>query len=225
MSPPLSPITSPGISPSHLLSTPKTTPPPLTSPPPAPSQPSKQTSSLAINLDPIEIIFSTPPTSPHPFFDSLEDLPPRTTNLPPPQPSLETIERLTNQPPPLPTMEPPLPPIPPHLPPLVPNNPFPVLTHKMFCDHCQRTQVIVNDLLEEMRSYDLGVGGSYTGHAEIIGQASILGEGQASILKEGQASILGEGQASILGEGQALILGEGQASILKEGPASILGEG
>ncbi|GJU28471.1 hypothetical protein Tco_1167092 [Tanacetum coccineum] len=67
---------SPGISPSHLLNTPKTTTPPLTTPPPAPSQPSKQSSPLAKNLDPVELIFSTPPTPPHPFFDSLKDLPP-----------------------------------------------------------------------------------------------------------------------------------------------------
>ncbi|GJZ00527.1 hypothetical protein Tco_0517956 [Tanacetum coccineum] len=48
-------------------------------------------------------------------------------------------------------MKPPLPPMPPHLLPLRPNNPFLVLTREMFCDHCQRTQVIVNDLREEMR--------------------------------------------------------------------------
>nr|GEU82733.1 hypothetical protein [Tanacetum cinerariifolium] len=105
--------------------------------PPAPSQSSKHTSPLAINLDPIKLIFSTPPTSPHPFFDSLEDLPPRTTNPPPPQPSFDTIKRLANQPPPLPVMEPPLPPMPPHLPPLAPNNPFLALNHEMFYDHCQ----------------------------------------------------------------------------------------
>ncbi|GKD46786.1 hypothetical protein Tco_1271431 [Tanacetum coccineum] len=142
---------SPGISSSHLLNTPKTTPQPLSSPPPAPSKPSKQNSSLAINLDPVELIFSTPPTSPHPFFDSLENLPARTTNPPPPQPSFETIERLVNQPPPLPAIEPPLLPLPPQLLPLGPNNPFPLLTHEMFCDHCQRTQVIINDLRKEMR--------------------------------------------------------------------------
>ncbi|GKE34688.1 hypothetical protein Tco_1454010 [Tanacetum coccineum] len=151
MSLPLSPIRSPGISPSQFLNTPKSTPPPLTFPPPTPSQASKQSSSLAISLDPVKLIFSTPPTSPHPFFDSLEDLPPRTANPPPPRPSFDTIECLANQPPPLPAMEPPLPPLPPQLPPLGPNNPFPLLTHEMFCDHCQHTQVIVNDLREEMR--------------------------------------------------------------------------
>ncbi|GKF89592.1 hypothetical protein Tco_0263555, partial [Tanacetum coccineum] len=109
----LFPIVSPGISPEELLATPKKTTPLLTSLPPAPSQPSKQSSPLAINLDLIELIFSTPPTSPHPFFDSLEDLPPRTTNPPPPRPSFESIERLANQPPPLPIMEPPLTPLPP----------------------------------------------------------------------------------------------------------------
>ncbi|GJS38257.1 hypothetical protein Tco_0563300 [Tanacetum coccineum] len=96
VSPPLSPITSPGISLRKLLTTPKSTPPPLTLPPPAPTQPSKTSSPLAINLDPVEIIFLTPPTSPHSFFDSLEDLPPRTTNPLPPRPSFESIERLAN---------------------------------------------------------------------------------------------------------------------------------
>nr|GEW36761.1 hypothetical protein [Tanacetum cinerariifolium] len=99
---PSSPMAPSGFSSGRLLNTLKTTPPPLTSPPPAPSQPSKENSLLAINLQPLELIFSTPPTSPHPFFDSLEDLPPRTTNLPPPQPSFDSIEHLTNQPPPRP---------------------------------------------------------------------------------------------------------------------------
>ncbi|GJV23142.1 hypothetical protein Tco_1375837 [Tanacetum coccineum] len=86
----------------NLLLTPKSTPPPLTSPPPAPTQPSKLTSPLAINLDPIELLFSTPPTSPQAFLDSIEDLPPATTNPPPPHPSFDTIERLANEPPPTP---------------------------------------------------------------------------------------------------------------------------
>nr|GEX85850.1 hypothetical protein [Tanacetum cinerariifolium] len=106
MSPPLSLIVSPRILPGKLLSTSESTPPPLTSPPPAPSQPSKQSSSLDINLDSIELIFFTPPTFPHPFFDSLKDLPPITTNPPLPQPSFESIECLANQPPPLLAMEP-----------------------------------------------------------------------------------------------------------------------
>ncbi|GKA01637.1 hypothetical protein Tco_0674302 [Tanacetum coccineum] len=120
------------------------------SPPTALSQPSKQNSLLAINLEPIELIFSTPPTSPNLFFDLLKDLPPQTANLPPPQPSFDTIERLANQTPPILVMEPPLPPLPPHLLPLGSNNAFPVLTQEMFCEHCQRTQVLVNDLCEEM---------------------------------------------------------------------------
>ncbi|GKB29891.1 hypothetical protein Tco_0869292 [Tanacetum coccineum] len=128
MSPPLSPIVSPG----ELLCTPKSTPPPLTSPSLAPSQPYKQSSSLAINLDLVELIFSTPPISPHPFFDSLGDLPLQTTNPPPPRPSFDSIERLANQPLHLPTMEPPLLHFPPQLPPLGPNSPFPMLTHEMF---------------------------------------------------------------------------------------------
>ncbi|GJS29639.1 retrovirus-related pol polyprotein from transposon TNT 1-94 [Tanacetum coccineum] len=62
-SPPTSPVALQRFSPEHLLNTPKLTPPPLTSPPPALSQPSKHNSPLAINLDPIELIFSTPPIS------------------------------------------------------------------------------------------------------------------------------------------------------------------
>ncbi|GKF22139.1 hypothetical protein Tco_0074461, partial [Tanacetum coccineum] len=134
-----------------LLTTPKSTLPPLTSPPPAPTQPSKHSSPLAINLDPVELIFSTPPVSPHPLFDTLKDLPPRTTNPPPPQPLFESIKHLANQPPPLPAMEPPPPLLPPQLSPLGPNNPFPRLTHEIFYEHCQHTQVIVNDLRKEMR--------------------------------------------------------------------------
>nr|GEX16248.1 retrovirus-related Pol polyprotein from transposon TNT 1-94 [Tanacetum cinerariifolium] len=63
---PTSLISNSPISPTHhnsdLLTTPRSTPPPLTSLPPAPTQPSKLTSPLAINLDPIELFFSTPPT-------------------------------------------------------------------------------------------------------------------------------------------------------------------
>nr|GEU96194.1 hypothetical protein [Tanacetum cinerariifolium] len=148
---PFSPITTLGISPSKLLLTPKSSPPLLTSPLPAPTQPSKHSSPLTINLDPIELIFSTPPTSPHAFFDSLKDLPPRIINPPPPRPSLESTERLANQPPPLSAIEPHLPPLPPHLQPLGPNNPFPMLTHEMFCKDCQRTQAIIDNLRDEMR--------------------------------------------------------------------------
>ncbi|GJX04989.1 hypothetical protein Tco_0190905 [Tanacetum coccineum] len=143
VSPPLSPITSPGISPSKLLTTPKLTPPPLTSPPSAPTQPSKHSSPLVINLDPVELIFSTPPTSPHSFFDSLEDLPPRTpillhldlrSNLSNVWPINHRLFRPWN-----------------HLSYHCYHNFFLRLTHEMFCEHCQRTQVIVDDLHEEMR--------------------------------------------------------------------------
>ncbi|GKC82069.1 hypothetical protein Tco_1137786 [Tanacetum coccineum] len=168
---PLSSITTLGLSPSKLLLTPKSTLPPLTSPTPVLTQPSKHSSPLTINLDPVKLLFSTPPTSPYTFFDSLEDLPPRTMNPLPPKPSFKSIECLANLPLPLLAMEPPLPPLPPQLlslppPPLTlppppsnftpllplgPNNPFPMLTHEMFYDHCQRTQVIVDNLLDEMR--------------------------------------------------------------------------
>ncbi|GJT93000.1 hypothetical protein Tco_1081845 [Tanacetum coccineum] len=155
----------------NLLLTPKTPPPPLTSPPPVPTQPSKLTSPVAINLDPIELLFSTPPTSPQAFLNSFEDLPPATTNPPPPRPSFDTIERLANEPPPIPPidssipsptpdMEPHILPFPPQcspnlpsnfppLPPLGPNNPFPMLTHEIFCEHCQQTQAIVDNLQGE----------------------------------------------------------------------------
>ncbi|GKB76550.1 hypothetical protein Tco_0943445 [Tanacetum coccineum] len=158
----------------------------MTSPPLAPTQPSKHNSPLAINLDPIELLFSTPPTSPQAFLDSLEDLPPTTTNPPPPWPLFDYIERMSNEPPPIldmdppfsppispmepilpppiPTMEPPLPPLPPQLPTFLPNPPsnflplpplglnnlFPLLTHKMFYEHYQRTQVIVDNFQDEM---------------------------------------------------------------------------
>ncbi|GJX75289.1 retrovirus-related pol polyprotein from transposon TNT 1-94, partial [Tanacetum coccineum] len=169
--PPLLTIISLATSNSNLLLTPKSTPPPLTSPPLAPTQPSKLTSPLAINLDPIELLFSTPPTSPQAFLDSFRKLPPSTTNPPPPRPSFNTIERMANEPPPIPPivstspsptldMEPPLPLLPPHLslnlpsinPPLPPlglNNPFPMLTHEIFCEHCQRTQAIIDNFQGE----------------------------------------------------------------------------
>ncbi|GKD06625.1 hypothetical protein Tco_1181599, partial [Tanacetum coccineum] len=109
----LSPLISPEISPSKLLLTPKSTQPPMTSPLPAPTQPSKHSSALAINIDTIELLFSTPPTSPQALFDTLEDLIPPTTNPLPLRPSFDSIERLANEPPPLLAMEPPLPPLPP----------------------------------------------------------------------------------------------------------------
>ncbi|GKD61530.1 hypothetical protein Tco_1299039 [Tanacetum coccineum] len=118
------PQLSPTSNNNNLLLTPKSTPPPLTSPPPAPTQPSKLTSPLAINLEPIELLFSTPPTSPQAFLGSLEDLLPATTNHPPHRLSFDTIERLANEPPPIPPidlsfpsptpdMEPPILPFPP----------------------------------------------------------------------------------------------------------------
>ncbi|GJR34936.1 hypothetical protein Tco_1210620 [Tanacetum coccineum] len=179
-SPPTSSITTPPLSPINTtinsnekcLLILKTTPPPLTLPPPAPTQPSKLTSLVTINLDPIELLFYTPPSSPS-LLDVLGDLPPSTTNPSPPRPSFATIERLENEPPPIPPMNSYfpsptlelestphplpsqcLPPLPSQLPPLLPlgpNNHFPLLTHEMFCEHCQRTQVLVDNLQGEMR--------------------------------------------------------------------------
>ncbi|GJU10122.1 hypothetical protein Tco_1132518 [Tanacetum coccineum] len=110
--PPTPPITTPPLSPintiinsnKNYLLTPKSTPPLLTSPPPAPTQPSKLISSVTINLDPIELLFYTPPSSPS-FLDLLGDLPPSTTNPSPPRPSFATIECLENEPPPIPPMD------------------------------------------------------------------------------------------------------------------------
>ncbi|GKA39821.1 hypothetical protein Tco_0732414 [Tanacetum coccineum] len=53
---------------------------------PQPSEPSP--------LAPLELIFTTPPTSPHPYLNNLEDLPPRYTNPPP----LPTFKQITSQP-------------------------------------------------------------------------------------------------------------------------------
>nr|GEV47222.1 hypothetical protein [Tanacetum cinerariifolium] len=88
-SPPTTPIAPQGFSRCKLLTTPNTTPHPLTSPPPTPTQPSKQFSSVTLNIEPIELIFSTPPISHHPFFDFLEDLPPHTINPLPSQPTFD----------------------------------------------------------------------------------------------------------------------------------------
>ncbi|GJW54772.1 retrovirus-related pol polyprotein from transposon TNT 1-94 [Tanacetum coccineum] len=157
--PPTSPIISPPLSPitinsnENCLLTPKSTPPPLTTPPPAPTQPSKLTSPVAINLDPIELLFSTPLSSLSLLY-VLGDLPPSTTNPSTPRPSFATIKHLENEPPPIPPMDsyfpsptPELEPTPPTIPPqclpppppqfaplpsLGPNNPFPLLTHEMF---------------------------------------------------------------------------------------------
>ncbi|GJW76520.1 hypothetical protein Tco_0138202, partial [Tanacetum coccineum] len=52
---------------------------------PQPSKPSP--------LEPREFIFSTPPISPHPYLNSLEDLQTRCSNPPPPP----TFEQITNQ--------------------------------------------------------------------------------------------------------------------------------
>ncbi|GKC62942.1 hypothetical protein Tco_1095540 [Tanacetum coccineum] len=151
-SPPTTPLLPLGFSLTELLTTTKTTPPP------APTQPSKQSSPLTTNLEPIEHIFSTSPTSPRPYFNSLEDLPPMTTNPPSPQPTFESIKPIANQPPPIldiMDMEPPLPLFPPHIPPLNQpmwsNNLPPLLPHETFCEHCQRTQVIAHEVRDEIR--------------------------------------------------------------------------
>nr|GEX03243.1 copia protein [Tanacetum cinerariifolium] len=62
----------------------------------------------AVNLDHIELLFSTPPTSPQTLFDTLEDLRPTTKFPPPPRPSFDFIERLANETISLSAIEPPL---------------------------------------------------------------------------------------------------------------------
>ncbi|GKC82796.1 hypothetical protein Tco_1138513, partial [Tanacetum coccineum] len=139
--PPTSPIISSPLSPiktnsnENYLLTPKSTPHPLTTPPPAPNQPSKLTSPVAINLDPIELLFYTPPSFPSLLY-VLGDLPPLIKNPSPPRPSFATIEHLANEPPhippidstypsPTPELEPTPPPLPPQcLPPFAfdPSN-------------------------------------------------------------------------------------------------------
>ncbi|GJU71940.1 retrovirus-related pol polyprotein from transposon TNT 1-94 [Tanacetum coccineum] len=58
------------------------------------------------------------------FLNSLEDLPPATTNPPPPHPSFDTIERLANEPPPIPPIDSSIPsPTPDMEPPILPFPP------------------------------------------------------------------------------------------------------
>ncbi|GJY39876.1 hypothetical protein Tco_0426240 [Tanacetum coccineum] len=92
--PPTTPLK---ISPQTQLTT------PLVTPPLAP-QPTTPTTLASRKL-----VFTTPPTSPHPYLNTLEDLPPKCTNPPP----LPTLEQLVSQPLPLPDhmdVEPSLPP-------------------------------------------------------------------------------------------------------------------
>ncbi|GJX41554.1 hypothetical protein Tco_0256544 [Tanacetum coccineum] len=120
-------------------------------------------SSIAAEEPGYKLLFSSPLNSLQDFLNSLDDfLPNQHTTPPPPRPSFYIIKRMANAPPPIPpidstfpsptpNLEPPIPPFPPQclpnlplivppLPPLGPNNPFPMLTHEMFCEHCQRTQ-------------------------------------------------------------------------------------
>ncbi|GKA65207.1 hypothetical protein Tco_0764914 [Tanacetum coccineum] len=127
--------------------------PPLTTPPP-----------LSTTLEPRELVFATSPSSPHPYLNILEDLPPRSTN-PPPFPTFESMERVARQPPLLTDymdVETSLPLLPPHLPP--PNTFLPIdqslwidgpppqpTRHEHLCDHCQRTHTLVHEVRDEMR--------------------------------------------------------------------------
>ncbi|GJZ84928.1 hypothetical protein Tco_0650267 [Tanacetum coccineum] len=95
-SPPL-PYQAPPSSPQPT--TPKSTPPPLVSTPPsAPSQPLRSAPTIITDLEPLELIFHTPPTSSHPFMDNLDDLPLRTSH-PPPTLTFDSIEGIALQPP------------------------------------------------------------------------------------------------------------------------------
>nr|GEW16442.1 hypothetical protein [Tanacetum cinerariifolium] len=160
-SPPRLPLAPQDTSP--IITTSKVTPSPLTNPTPIPTQPSKQTPPQVTNLEPLELIFTTPPTSPHPYFNNLEDLPSILTNLPHLL-SFESINHLVSQPSPLTDImdvEPPLPPIPPHFPP--PHTFLPstnqcgsmVLHHHLSITNIfmriARTQTIAYELHDEMR--------------------------------------------------------------------------
>ncbi|GKC86315.1 hypothetical protein Tco_1142032, partial [Tanacetum coccineum] len=85
----------------NYITTPHTTPletspktphtSPVTTPlvtPPLALQPT-----ISTTLTPRELVFTTPPTSPHPYFNILEDLPPRCTNAP----LIPTLEQLVRQ--------------------------------------------------------------------------------------------------------------------------------
>ncbi|GJZ21718.1 hypothetical protein Tco_0558757 [Tanacetum coccineum] len=103
---------------------------------------------LTTTLEPRELLFPTPPSSPHAYLDTLEDLPPRSIN-PPPLPTFESMERVARKLSLLPAhmdVETSLPPIPPHLPP--PNTFLPIdqslwiegpppqpTRHENLCDH------------------------------------------------------------------------------------------
>ncbi|GJU51268.1 hypothetical protein Tco_1220823 [Tanacetum coccineum] len=84
--------------PTTPLETPLQTPltPPVTTPLVIPRLAPQPT--VAITLAPRELIFATPPTSPHLYLNTPEDLPPRSTN-PPTHPIFEFIEILASQPP------------------------------------------------------------------------------------------------------------------------------
>ncbi|GJT28907.1 retrovirus-related pol polyprotein from transposon TNT 1-94 [Tanacetum coccineum] len=136
-------------------------PPPQATSPPPPQEPSPLPDSIEPLVEPI--IFTTPPTSPHPFMYDLKDLPIRPSN-PSPQPTFDTIDQIALQPPRLSfhsdhmEVKPP--------PPCFPQNqtlqnldsslwingPSALsVYHEHFCECCQRTQVIANELREEMR--------------------------------------------------------------------------
>ncbi|GJX39776.1 hypothetical protein Tco_0253079 [Tanacetum coccineum] len=163
-SPPKTTLAPQATSPIQTLTTLKFTPPSLTTLPLVPTQPSKQTPLHATDLDPLELIFSTPPTSPYPFFDTLEDLPPRSTN-PPHLSSFESIKCMAKQPPLLSKImdvKPPLPPFPPQFPQPQPflsidqsiwiNGPSPPpIRHEHLCEHCQQTQTIAYEVQDEMQ--------------------------------------------------------------------------
>ncbi|GJS29100.1 zf-CCHC domain-containing protein [Tanacetum coccineum] len=78
------------------------------------------------------------------------DSPPTTPLAPPGFSPSELLATPKTTPPPLTT--PPLPPqLPPFSQPMWSNDLLPPLTHETFCEHCQQTQVIVNDLRDEIR--------------------------------------------------------------------------
>jgi hypothetical protein len=93
-------LATPTPSPNPCIANKITTPPPTIipsdpTPPSVPSQPSKTPSPQSPKMTPMEL-FKTPPTSPHPLMETLDDLPPRSSN-PPPLPLFDTMEQMETQ--------------------------------------------------------------------------------------------------------------------------------
>ncbi|GKC73423.1 hypothetical protein Tco_1119306 [Tanacetum coccineum] len=108
----------------NLISTTITTTLSLSLTPPKASQTSPSQPIEASPLAPRTLLFSTPPSLPHPYLNSLDDLPPRSANPPPPpldQSFYITLSSTT------------------------------LKTQEHICLHCQRTQTLIHEVRDEMR--------------------------------------------------------------------------